>query len=148
MNNKFNKVIEGLINDINNGFRKNPYQTNHEPKDKPKDKPKKNDYALFQKTLESYLGCKVDSEVLFAKELKRKFRFDFALQDSKIAIEIEGGIFTNGRHTRGKGFMNDMLKYNLATRLGWVILRYTPQQLNKTSTFEEICSTWNMRKDI
>jgi hypothetical protein len=58
----------------------------------------------------------------------RKWRFDWCLLDNKIAIEIEGGVWSNGRHTRGSGFINDMEKYNSATCLGWKLLRYTPDQ--------------------
>ncbi len=59
----------------------------------------------------------------------RRWRFDFALPDMRIAIEIEGGVFTQGRHTRGKGFIGDMEKYNEAVRLGWKVLRFTPSQV-------------------
>jgi very-short-patch-repair endonuclease len=55
----------------------------------------------------------------------RRFRLDLALPEYQIAIEYEGGIHTGGRHVRGKGFANDAKKYNLATMAGWVLLRYT-----------------------
>lgn len=71
---------------------------------------------------------------------KRRWRFDFAHIESKTAIEIEGGAFTNGRHTRGKGFVNDMEKYNQAVLLGWVVLRFTPEQMQKSATFEVVKS--------
>lgn len=58
----------------------------------------------------------------------RKWRFDYALPDEKIAIEIEGGVYSYGRHTRGCGYIKDMEKYNEAALLGWKVLRYTPQQ--------------------
>jgi hypothetical protein len=58
----------------------------------------------------------------------RKWRFDLANKEHKIAVEIEGGAFTNGRHTRGVGFINDMEKYNEAAILGWVVFRITPTQ--------------------
>lgn len=58
----------------------------------------------------------------------RKWRFDYANIEHMVAIEIEGGAWTNGRHTRGNGFINDMEKYNAAIMQGWRILRYTPQQ--------------------
>lgn len=61
--------------------------------------------------------------------LKRRWRFDYAHPALKIAIEIEGGIYSGGRHTRGKGFINDMEKYNVAIIDGWKLLRYTPQQI-------------------
>jgi very-short-patch-repair endonuclease len=63
----------------------------------------------------------------------RKWRFDYMLEDGfgvdKIAIEIEGGAFTQGRHTRGVGFIKDMEKYNHAALFGWRVLRFTPQQV-------------------
>ena len=59
----------------------------------------------------------------------RKWRFDYAYVDKKIAVEIEGGIFVIGRHTRGAGFLKDMEKYNAAGLLGWRIFRFTPRQV-------------------
>jgi very-short-patch-repair endonuclease len=56
---------------------------------------------------------------------KRMWRFDFAFPDKKIAIECEGGIWTEGAHTRGKHFISDAEKYNEAAMLGWCVLRYT-----------------------
>jgi len=53
----------------------------------------------------------------------RKWRFDFAYPDIKIAFEYEGGIFSNGAHTRGKHFQSDCEKYNTATMMGWRIFR-------------------------
>ena len=55
----------------------------------------------------------------------RRFRFDFAWPDKKAAIEVEGGIWNNGRHTRGKGYSEDVIKYNEAALLGWTVLRVT-----------------------
>ena len=52
--------------------------------------------------------------------------------------EVEGGVFSEGRHTRGMGFMKDMEKYNNAVMLGWRIVRCTPTTLCKISTFEMI----------
>lgn len=62
----------------------------------------------------------------------RRFRFDYALPNHKIAIEIEGGIWVQGRHTRGAGYKRDLEKYNLATTMGWRILRYIPNTPVKT----------------
>lgn len=58
----------------------------------------------------------------------RKWRFDFAWPAQKVAAEVEGGIWVRGRHTRGKGFLNDMEKYNEAGRLGWRVFRFSVQQ--------------------
>ena len=59
----------------------------------------------------------------------RKFRFDFAWPDYRIALEVEGSVWTQGRHTRGSGFVKDMEKYNEAACLGWRIIRCTPDQV-------------------
>jgi very-short-patch-repair endonuclease len=71
------------------------------------------------------LGISCEREYRFIKD--RRFRFDIALPDHKIAIEFEGGVFTGGRHTRGTGYVNDSKKYNLATMHGWKLLRYTTE---------------------
>ena len=43
----------------------------------------------------------------------------------KIACEIEGGIWVNGRHTRGKGYEADCEKYSMAAINGWTVIRVT-----------------------
>lgn len=60
----------------------------------------------------------------------RRWRFDFAWPDDKVAVEIEGGVWTRGRHTRPTGYMGDLEKYNEAVKLGWKVLRYTPSMLS------------------
>ena len=57
----------------------------------------------------------------------RKWRADFAIPSRRLLIEIEGGAWSGGRHTRGAGFVGDMLKYNAAAILGYRVLRYQPQ---------------------
>jgi hypothetical protein len=61
----------------------------------------------------------------------RRWKFDFAWPEYMIALEVEGGAFSGGRHTRGAGFLKDMEKYNEATIEGWRLLRCTPSQLCK-----------------
>lgn len=61
----------------------------------------------------------------------RAWRFDFAWPERLVAIEIEGGIWRNGRHTRGSGFEKDCEKYNAAAIEGWKVLRITKSMLDK-----------------
>ncbi len=59
----------------------------------------------------------------------RKWRFDFAWPDLLLAVEVEGGIWTGGRHVSPVGFTKDCLKYNEAAMLGWLVLRFTPAMI-------------------
>jgi very-short-patch-repair endonuclease len=65
----------------------------------------------------------------FRFHAQRKWRFDFALPDVKVAVEIQGGAWTNGRHVRGKGFLGDMEKFNAAAADGWKVFCFSPQQI-------------------
>jgi hypothetical protein len=53
------------------------------------------------------------------------WRFDVFIPEYGIAIEFEGGLFTNGAHSRGLGVLRDIAKYNAATVNGYKVLRYT-----------------------
>jgi very-short-patch-repair endonuclease len=64
-----------------------------------------------------------EREVVFARP--RRWRFDFAWPVERVAVELEGGTYTGGRHTRGRGFEADCEKYNAATALGWRVFRFT-----------------------
>ena len=59
----------------------------------------------------------------------RLWRFDFAWPTQFVAVELEGGKWTKGRHTRPKGFQADCEKYNAAAIAGWRVLRYTGDDL-------------------
>jgi very-short-patch-repair endonuclease len=68
----------------------------------------------------------------------RKWRADYCVdylgitcKMPKILIEIDGGIWTGGRHSGGTGQIKDMEKLNAAAILGYRVLRYTPQQFAK-----------------
>ena len=56
-------------------------------------------------------------------DLTRKWRFDFAWADHKIAVEIEGGLRQSGRHQSYTGFINDAEKYEAALYQGWRVYR-------------------------
>ena len=88
----------------------------------------------------------------------RRFQFDFAWPEQRIAVEMEGGTWgkpvychacgarvmaytkagkqypvfsAGGRHVRGKGYENDCIKYNLATINGWKVFRVTARMLER-----------------
>lgn len=59
----------------------------------------------------------------------RKWRFDVAWPEARLAVEIDGGVFCGGRHSRGAGYRADAQKLNTATLLGWRVLRVLPEQV-------------------
>ncbi len=68
----------------------------------------------------------------------RRWRIDLAFPGLMLAVEIDGGAFTEGRHTRGVGFVKDMEKSNALTLAGWRLLRFTPEQVRKGEALEVV----------
>lgn len=60
----------------------------------------------------------------------RRWRFDFAWPEQRLAVELDGGIWMQGRHTRGRGHINDALKRNAAQLAGWRVLTYCRDDLD------------------
>ena len=76
------------------------------------------------------LGLGFECEYRFHN--KRLWRFDYRIEapeDGCIAVEIEGGIWNRGRHTRGKGFQADLDKYNAAASEGWRVFRFSTEDV-------------------
>ena len=67
----------------------------------------------------------------------RKWRADFHL-DPNILVEVEGGVWSGGKHGRGSGIVKDIEKHNAATVLGYRVLRYTPDMVEKGLAIEQI----------
>ncbi len=61
----------------------------------------------------------------------RRFKFDYANLRLKVAIEMEGGIYTGTGHAKTGRYLKDMEKYNFAQIKGWIVLRYGHGQENK-----------------
>ncbi len=55
----------------------------------------------------------------------REWRFDWAIEEIKLAIEYEGLMSEKSRHTTVTGFTQDTDKYNQAQALGWRVIRIT-----------------------
>jgi len=68
-------------------------------------------------------GCELTKEYQFAPN--RKFRMDYygETNNKRFCVELEGGIYVRGRHTRPSGFLRDMEKYNLAAQMGIFVFR-------------------------
>lgn len=60
---------------------------------------------------------------------KRKWRFDYAWAPRFLALEVDGGVWSGGRHVTGSGRIADMEKMTEAAILGWRILYVTPQEV-------------------
>ena len=63
----------------------------------------------------------------------RRWRFDLAWPDYRLAVEIDGGGWVNGRHSRGAGIEDDAEKLAEAVLKGWRVFRSSPRQV-KTGT--------------
>ncbi|MFA3075286.1 endonuclease domain-containing protein [Acinetobacter pittii] len=113
---------------------------------KPRSKPKRR--ASFKKERhvsegEAALVQHLKSHKIgFEQEYKfhptRKWRADFLITGTKILIEVEGGIWSGGRHTRGKGYIGDMEKYNSASMMGFTVLRFCTEQVTSGIAIQQI----------
>ena len=87
-------------------------------------------------------------QMLGGPELEREYRFeplrrwraDFAHLASRTLIEIEGGLYQQGRHNRAHGYQADCEKYNWATMTGWQVIRLTSMML--TPDYVESIIKW------
>jgi len=55
----------------------------------------------------------------------RLWRLDFILTGTNYAVEIEGGLWNNGRHVRPQAMEEDMRKYNAVAMRGIRLLRFS-----------------------
>lgn len=62
---------------------------------------------------------------------ERRFRYDFAWPQIKLCVDIQGGSFVNGGHSRGLGQQNDHSKHNEAQRLGFQVLQFGTVEMKK-----------------
>ena len=92
---------------------------------------------VFAMQLRSY---NIIPELEYRFHPTRRWRFDFCLHDEKLAIEVEGGTWSGGRHTRGSGFEADAEKYAEALMLGWRVLRVTGHQVKSGKAID-----WTLR---
>ena len=72
-------------------------------------------------------GPDLEREYRFHHE--RRWRADFAHMEARVLIEIEGGLWVNGRHNRAAGFNADLEKNLEASLAGWRVFRLGPDQI-------------------
>lgn len=108
-----------------------------------KDMPNKSLYEIQMRNLLREAGIEFVEEYQFLKS--RKWRFDFVLKPvkTKIAIEVNGGIWIKGRHNFGKSYEKDLEKINTAQMMGWTVLQYTRDTLPKVLKDLEILKIIN-----
>lgn len=88
-----------------------------------------------QSELERLFDCQVralklpDPQYEFRFMPPRRFRFDFAWPSQMVAVEVEGAIWSGGRHVRGDGYEQDCIKYSEAAILGWKVIRATGEMV-------------------
>lgn len=64
----------------------------------------------------------------------RKWRFDICWPERLLAIEVQGGIWHQGRHNRGAAMLKEWEKLNEAAAAGWRILYCQPTDLSMADT--------------
>ena len=98
----------------------------------------------FQRTVQAW--CKTHGlpapvfEHRFHPE--RKWRFDIAFPDQKLAVEIHGGVYRGGHHTRGKGVLDDREKRAEAQRLGWKVFEVAPTGKHPNTLYSPQMAEW------
>lgn len=83
--------------------------------------------SQFEKLWALHKGPALTKEVTFYPG--RRFRFDYAHTAIKSAIELDGGVFVGGRHSRGMGQVRDAEKGRLAAYSGWSVIHFTTKCL-------------------
>ncbi|QJT28400.1 hypothetical protein E4185_21780 [Aeromonas media] len=102
--------------------------------------------SLHDKVLTQLVGLPDPAtELLFHP--KRKWRFDYAWEEQKLALEVHGGIHSGGRHTRGRGFVEDRAKMNEAALLGWTVIEATPEHIKNGQLRAWLLSAFDQTKD-
>lgn len=72
----------------------------------------------------------------------RKWRFDIAFRQERVAIEVHGGLFRFGHHSRGKGFLDDREKIAEAMVLGWRVFEVAPTGRHPNTLYSPELVRW------
>ena len=96
--------------------------------------------AEFDAAWQAIGGPTLEAEYRFHPE--RKWRFDRYHPGSKVAIELEGGVWQQGRHNRPQGFINDCEKYNAAALMGIYVFRLPSIDVRVLENIKEFIEWW------
>lgn len=99
--------------------------------------------SLLNEAVRRNTGLEVEAEYRFHPV--REWRFDYAIPRAKVAIEVEGGVWNHGRHTRPEGYLRDLEKYNEAAACGWLLIRTTPSELLTVKTLRLVARAVGQR---
>lgn len=79
------------------------------------------------------VGIELTTEYRFTPT--RDYRFDFVHLPSKVALEVQGGVWLpRGGHTSGAGYTKDIEKENLALQLGYRVMKCVPADVCMADT--------------
>ena len=93
------------------------------------------------------------------KELRfhpvRAWRFDFAWESQKVALEVEGGTYRHGqykngikqksRHLTPTGYYGDCRKYNAAASLGWLVIKADSKMVSNGEAIADLMAVLRFR---
>lgn len=95
---------------------------------------------LERKVFDDISNCQLTDgcEQQFKFHHSRQWRFDFAWPRYKIAIDINGGTYNRGKHSRGPAQRNDYEKWSEASILGWMVLLVDSKDVSKRIHIDRI----------
>lgn len=71
----------------------------------------------------------------------RRYRLDFAHLESRVGLEIQGGIWQKGGHSSGRGITRDCKKNFCALTGGWIVFALTDAMSRDAVILEGIAGT-------
>jgi hypothetical protein len=99
-----------------------------------KDSEKEKLVRAFDALWATWQGPPLAKEYYF--HVRRRWRMDYYHEPTRTAIEIHGGVWSNGRHVRGKGFLEDIEKMNAAAMQGITVLQLGTGQVDAAHVAE------------
>lgn len=81
-------------------------------------------------------------EFPFALRHGRKWRFDFAWLEQKIAVEIQGATWKKGAHSSGVGLKRDFEKNNYAMLDGWRLFYFDANMVTSGEAINFMCQVF------